>query len=105
MNWETFWDGDLDSNELNNIITIFTIAFRDRLAVATKPQVGRTEYLSYAVKVVENKKQKKDIQKEIENEINIMKILDHPNVVKFITSYNVDREVHIVMEFCENSQS
>ena len=35
-----------------------------------------------------------------ENEINILSKLNHPNLVKYISSYLDDEGVYIIMEFC-----
>ena len=51
-----------------------------------------------AVKVIENKP---NIQHEIMKEINILRKMNHPNIVNFIEHYVTKANTYIVMEFCE----
>lgn len=34
-------------------------------------------------------------------EINLMKELDHPNLVKLYETYETDLEIYLIMEYCE----
>ena len=38
------------------------------------------------------------------NEVNILKSLDHPNVVKLYEFYEENRKFHLVTELCEGGQ-
>ena len=46
---------------------------------------------------------KKDIA-HLEEELFIMRSLDHPNIIKFHESYIDHRYVHIVMEYCNGGE-
>lgn len=38
------------------------------------------------------------------NEVNIMKTLDHPNVIKLYETFEDFRNVYLVMELCEGGE-
>merc|ERR1712157_453255 len=38
--------------------------------------------------------------KEMRNEVEILKTMDHPNIVKVYNVFERKQEIHIVMEFC-----
>jgi calcium-dependent protein kinase len=57
----------------------------------------------FAIKSVELKSFKKDI-KHLEEELNILQQVDHPNIIKFFESYIDQRFVHIVTELCTGGE-
>jgi calcium-dependent protein kinase len=57
-----------------------------------------------AMKIIEkNKKNLKD-EKEIINEINILKTMDHPNIVKIFEFYSNEKNYSIIMEYCKEGK-
>jgi calcium-dependent protein kinase len=53
--------------------------------------------LTVAVKTINKEKIKNELQL-LERELEIIKTLDHPNIVKFYEAYEDTRFLHIVME-------
>lgn len=49
-----------------------------------------------AIKVLNTSEDK---MREIQNEINVLKELDHPNIVKFYETYIEDNKMYLVMEY------
>jgi BR serine/threonine kinase len=44
------------------------------------------------------------LQKRIEQEISLMKLLDHPHILKLIEVLDSPRHIHLVLEYCENRE-
>lgn len=67
----------------------------------------RTERLTlknkYAVKSILRESMKKDVAM-LESEINILKELDHPNIVRFYETYIDYKYIHIVMQLCTGGE-
>lgn len=57
----------------------------------------------YAVKSILRQNIKKDV-KPLEQELEILKALDHPNIIKFHESYIDYRYIHIVMELATGGE-
>ena len=58
-----------------------------------------------AIKIMQkNKILSKDDLIRIEREIEILKRLDHPNVIKIHKIYDDEKKFYIIMEFCENGE-
>lgn len=62
----------------------------------------------FCAKIISKKYIKsKNITDQIKNEVSIMKHLNHPNIVKFYESFEIqsqeDSYIVIIMEYCENS--
>ena len=53
-------------------------------------------------------KQQQDLDNDSEisliNEINILKRLDHPNIMKIYEYYNTENEIYIISELCEGGE-
>lgn len=45
-----------------------------------------------------------DSIKDIQNEINVLKDLDHPNIVKFYSTYVEDNNIYLVMEYVSGGE-
>lgn len=58
---------------------------------------------SYAVKSLLRESIRKEV-KLLESELQILKTLDHPNIIKFYETYVDYRYVHIVMELCTGGE-
>ena len=54
----------------------------------------------YAIKTIEKEKVKESIH-VIHRELEILKDLDHPNIIKFYETYHDGMYFHFVMEYCE----
>jgi calcium-dependent protein kinase len=59
--------------------------------------------LVVAIKTI-HKNQKVFDLKTLLREINILKVIDHPNIVKFYEFFEDESEIHIVMEFCSGGE-
>jgi len=57
----------------------------------------------YAVKSILRESMKKDVAM-LESEINILKELDHPNIVRFYETYIDYKYIHIVMQLCTGGE-
>ena len=66
----------------------------------TKPPIYR------AMKKISKQQQDLDNDSEISliNEINILKRLDHPNIMKIYEYYNTENEIYIISELCEGGE-
>lgn len=56
-----------------------------------------------AIKVISKKKLDQDIEQLID-EINILKGLDHPNIIKYYETYENNKYMYIVMEYCPGGE-
>ena len=55
-----------------------------------------------AIKVIKKSRVKNPTR--FKNEIEIMKQLDHPNVIKLFETYEDNRNIYLVMELCEGGE-
>mgnify|MGYP000865024384 CR=1 FL=1 len=55
-------------------------------------------------KIIKNPRAKKDSETEILNEINILKKMDHPNIVKIFEFYNTPDGYFLITEFCPDGE-
>lgn len=55
-------------------------------------------------RIVKNPKSKKDCEKEILNEIDILKKMDHPNIVKIFEFYNTNEGYYLITEYCSGGE-
>ena len=55
----------------------------------------------YAIKTIDLYKIKSDQLDSLRNEITIMKMLDHPNVIKLYETFEEESKLHLVLELCE----
>lgn len=55
-----------------------------------------------AIKVI--RKDKVAEPTRLVTEITLMKELDHPNLVKLYETYETEKEIYLVMEFCEGGE-
>jgi serine/threonine protein kinase len=56
---------------------------------------------TYAIKTIDIYKIKADQLDSLRNEITIMKMLDHPNVIKLYETFEEENKLHLVLELCE----
>jgi len=56
--------------------------------------------LLYALKAIQLSRMSDEFVEELKNEIDILKSLDHPNIVKPIETFNRKRQLFVVMECC-----
>ena len=67
-------------------------------------QKTNTSYL-IATKVINKKKMEaSSTKKYLENEINILKELEHPNIVKFYELFQTNSNYYIMMEYCNGGE-
>jgi calcium-dependent protein kinase len=55
-------------------------------------------------KIIKNPKSKKESEMEILNEINILKKMDHPSIVKIFEFYNTPDGYYLITEFCSDGE-
>jgi len=60
-------------------------------------------YKKFAVKTIFKEKVQKNLHL-LKRELEILKTLDHPNIVKFYETYQDDKFFHFVMEFCSGGE-
>ena len=65
---------------------------------------NRQTQVKYAVKVLSKKKMTEEDLIGMQTEIEILKSLDHPNVVKLIDVYEDERHICLVMELMEGGE-
>ena len=64
-------------------------------------QTGLTRAMK---KIIKNQKSRNDSESEILNEINILKKMDHPNIVKIFEFYNSPEGYYLITEFCQDGE-
>jgi len=57
-----------------------------------------------ALKLMKKKTHNKDIDEEIKNEIEILKKIDHPSIIKIFEFYNTTDNYYLVMELCNGGE-
>eukprot|EP00904_Undaria_pinnatifida_P000932 jgi/Undpi1/1083/HiC_scaffold_10.g04546.m1 len=60
----------------------------------------RQTKVEYALKTIQLEKMTSKLAKEMRNEIEILKRLDHPNIIRAIETFESDRMVYLVMKLC-----
>jgi len=55
-------------------------------------------------KIVKNPKSKKDNEQDILNEIEILKKMDHPNIVKIFEFFNTKEGYYLITEYCSGGE-
>ena len=85
--YEVYIDTTVHQQKIENRTTPFD--FRIRFACKT-----------FMVSSVPKKKAQKRILETLRNEIDLLRSLDHPNIVRAYESYEVGRDLHLVMELC-----
>ena len=58
----------------------------------------------YAMKIIKKRKNKSNEEKEILNEIEILKKLDHPKILKIIDFYSKIKKYYIITEYCPEGE-
>ena len=58
----------------------------------------------FAMKVIKKKKKDLEDEESLMNEINILKRLDHPNILKITDFYNLKYEYNIITEYCKEGE-
>ena len=53
----------------------------------------------YAIKILHVKKMKESMQKQLQEELNVLHKIDHPHVVKYVQSYQDEKYIYIIMEY------
>lgn len=69
--------------------TSFSFSLHNRFACKT-----------FMVSTVPKKKAQRRILETLRNEIDLLRSLDHPNIVRAYESYEVGQDLHLVMELC-----
>ena len=58
----------------------------------------------FAMKIIKKRKNKSNDEKEILNEIEILKKLDHPKILKIIDFYSTLKKYYIITEYCPEGE-
>lgn len=61
---------------------------------------SKIDHQIYAMKIITDIKENK--YKDIENKINMIKLLDHQNIMKYFSSFVENNNYHLLMEYAEN---
>ncbi|CAM9531052.1 unnamed protein product [Ectocarpus sp. 12 AP-2014] len=79
----------------------------ETISVIGKGSVGmilkvkhRQTGVEYALKTIQLEKISRSMLTEMRNEIEILKRLDHPNIIRAIETFESDKEVYLVMRLC-----
>jgi calcium-dependent protein kinase len=59
---------------------------------------------NFAMKIIKKRKKSELDEKEILNEISILKSLDHPNILKILDFFNTNENFNIITEFCPDGE-
>ncbi|CAM9141805.1 unnamed protein product [Pylaiella littoralis] len=78
--------------------TISTIG-RGSVGMISKVRHRQTG-VEYALKTIQLDKISSSLAKEMRNEIEILKRLDHPNIIRAIETFEANKEVYLVMKLC-----
>ena len=57
-----------------------------------------------AMKIIKKNRHNPEDDMEIKNEINILKTMDHPNILKIFEFYSNDQNYSIIMEYCKGGK-
>ena len=57
-----------------------------------------------AMKIIEKKEESKALDNEIMNEIDILKKIDHPNILKIFEFYNANKCYYLITEYCKDGE-
>ena len=58
----------------------------------------------FAMKIIKKRKNKKNDEREILNEIEILKKLDHPKILKVVDFYSTLKRYYIITEYCHEGE-
>ena len=58
----------------------------------------------YAMKIIKKRKNKSNEEKDIINEIEILKKLDHPKILKVVDFYSTLKKYYIITEYCPDGE-
>ena len=58
----------------------------------------------FAMKIIKKRKNKKNDERDILNEIEILKKLDHPKILKIVDFYSTLKKYYIVTEYCHEGE-
>ena len=58
----------------------------------------------FAMKIIQKQKNKVSEEKEIMNEVKILKTLDHPKVLKILDFYSTSDKFYIITDYCPNGE-
>lgn len=67
-------------------------------------KIGEEPRIFYAIKSLMKKNLSPEDIKGLEKEVEILSSLDHPNIIKFLESYQDKHYFHIVMELCNGRE-
>lgn len=81
----------------NPFIVFFTFIGHGHYGTVRLASLVRDKTKKFAVKSISKQKIKKDLHL-FKRELEILKSLDHPNVIKFYETYQDNKHFHLVME-------
>lgn len=74
--------------------------FHTLMRTPLPPPPQRFACKTFMVSSVPKKKAQRRILETLRNEIDLLRSLDHPNIVRAYESYEVGQDLHLVMELC-----
>eukprot|EP00980_Cylindrotheca_fusiformis_P002960 scaffold683_cov124-Cylindrotheca_fusiformis.AAC.29 len=76
--------------------------FRSKLASSSSSlSERRISKVDYALKQIQLEKVSSTFIEELHNEIDILRAMDHPNIVKAHEVFNYKRQIYIILELCD----
>ena len=99
-NWEKYLQ---IATNYSNILEIYDITYElgSGSFSSVKLGINKINKQKVAVKIMEKKKMSSTRLESARTEIEIMKICQHPNIIRFIDSYENADFIYIFMEYCE----
>jgi calcium-dependent protein kinase len=92
-------DGFFCLEDISKYYTIIESIGKGHYSTVYKAHLNTDISKKFAIKSVD-KKRSKNAKTATYNEIMILSLLDHPNIVKFYEVYEDKSHIHIVMEYC-----
>merc|ERR1719316_1067981 len=85
---------------------------RDHYALDRRPQsfgrdsiITKGTHLSTGLaQAIKSSKKRLQNLEQLKLEVSIMKMMDHPNIVKLVETFEDQRSIHLVMEMCSGGQ-
>ncbi|CAM9116176.1 unnamed protein product [Scytosiphon promiscuus] len=85
--------------KMGDLYEMVSVIGRGSVGMISKVRHRQTG-VEYALKTIQLDKISAQLAKEMRNEIEILKRLDHPNIIRAIETFEADKEVYLIMKLC-----
>ncbi|CAM9097325.1 unnamed protein product, partial [Hapterophycus canaliculatus] len=85
--------------KMDDLYEMVSVIGRGSVGMISKVRHRQTG-VEYALKTIQLEKISSRLAKEMRNEIEILKRLDHPNIIRAIETFESDKEVYLIMKLC-----